>query len=757
MILYRSTEIRPWEEPVLSIEMNQKNGVFTLLTKNSTYQMRVGPLGYLLHNYYGRRCEDDFGYLHLERDCGASPNPYELADGRSFSLDTMPQEYSGSNCGDYRLPSVLLHSESGISGVDLRFVKAEIQDGKYSLNGLPSAFDRGSDAQTLVVTLRDEATGVETDLLYAVFEQQDVITRAVRFRNTGKKIVHLEKAASACLDLPFGNWDLIHFHGRHAMERQMERISVSNGIQVISSERGSSSHQHNPFVILCEHTANEDVGECYGQMLCYSGNFQIETEKDQTDSVRTVAGIGQRYFSWQLCPGEFFETPELFLSFSCEGFTKLSQNFHRFIRSNVSRSPWTYRRRPVLINSWEAAYFDFDEDRIAQLAEDAKTLGVELLVLDDGWFGERNTDNCSLGDWFIDRKKLPNGLDGLIRRVNEAGLKFGLWIEPEMISEDSVLFREHPDWAIRVPGRKPTIGRCQMVLDLTRKEITEWLYQTFSSLMRENHIEYVKWDMNRCMTDLYSPALPPERQGEVSHRFMMGLYELIERLTSEFPDVLFEGCAGGGGRFDAGMLAYFPQIWCSDNTDPIARLKIQQGSSFGYPISVFGAHVSASPNHQTGRSTPIGTRAAVAMAGTFGYELDPSKLSHEDKEDIIRQVERFHGLEDLNREGILYRLTEPENIRFTAWQTVAEDRKSSLLTLVLTEPEGNPRPLHVRWKGLDPEQNYHVAWIQYYGCRYWDEEKLPERLSGAALMYGGFTVPRLYGDYPSIQILIEQE
>lgn len=741
----------------MSIRIDRESGIITLMTDKTSYQMQIGPLGYLLHIYYGRRCEDRLDHLHHERDCGGSPNPYELADSRGFSLDTMPQEYSGSNGGDYRLPAIRIHTDQGICGVDLRYVRHEIQKGKYSLEGLPTAFDSDGTAETLAVFLRDEATGLEVELLYGVFEKQDVIARAVRFYNSGEQTIVLDKAASACLELPFGNWDRIHFHGRHAMERQTERCAVCNGIQTVSSERGSSSHQHNPFVILCEPGAREYDGECYGMMLCYSGNFQIETELDQSGSTRTVAGIGERYFNWTLRPGACFAAPEVLLSFSADGLTKLSQIFHHFIRHNLCRSTWTFRRRPVLLNSWEAAYFDFDEEKIIRLANSAKALGVELLVLDDGWFGKRNSDHCGLGDWFPNPDKLPHGLEGLIRRVNSAGLKFGLWIEPEMISEDSDLYRQHPEWAIRVPGRKPTLGRSQLVLDLTRQDVSDWLYSSFSKLLRENPIYYIKWDMNRCMSDLYSSSLPPERQGEVSHRFMLGLYRLIDRLTTEFPDVLFEGCAGGGGRFDAGMLAYFPQIWCSDNTDPIARLRIQRGSSFGYPISAFGAHVSASPNHQTGRSTPIGTRAAVAMAGSFGYELDPEKLSDEEKQEISEQIRRFHSIEDLVREGDWYRLTEEDGDRFTAWQSVSTDNRLSLLTLVITEPEGNPRPLHVTWRGLEPERYYKIEWIQYYGCGYRVNEKLPERLSGAALMFAGFTLPRMYGDYPSVQILISGE
>ena len=541
------------------------------------------------------------------------------------------------------------------------------------------------------------------------------------------------------------------------MERQTERTPAFDGIQTVASERGYSSHQHNPFVILCDHEANEDCGDCYGLMLCYSGNHQTEIELDQTGSTRVVSGIGERHFRWMLEPGACFDTPELLISFTPEGLGALSRTFHRFIRRNLCRGPWSVKKRPILLNSWEAAYLNFNEEQILQLAKEARKLGMDLLVLDDGWFGERDNDDRALGDWTPNRRKLPGGLSGLIQKVNAEGLMFGLWIEPEMISEDSDLFRSHPDWTLKVPGRMPAIGRSQLVLDLVRPEVAEWVYDTVAKILRENHIEYLKWDMNRSVTDLYSDALPSERQGEAAHRYMLGLYAILERLTTEFPGVLLEGCAGGGGRFDAGMLAYCPQIWCSDNTDPIARLSIQEGTSYGYPASAVGAHVSASPNHQTGRSTPIGTRASVAMAGTFGFELDPAKLSEEEQSEVIRQIKRFHSVEDLIREGDYYRLSDLENDRFTAWQFVSEDREKSLFTLVLKEPEGNPRPLHVRLKGLEPDRLYRFVWTEYAGCRYGPEEKLPAVLSGAALMYGGLTFPRLYGDYPSVQIMLEKE
>ena len=536
----------------MSVLFEPERRIFTLLTDHSAYQMQIGPEGYLLHTYYGRACAEDFRYLHLERDCGFSPNPYALSSSRGFSLDTMPQEYSGSNGADFRLPCILSDNDDGVLGVDLRYVRHEIREGAYTLEGLPTAFAGvDEEAETLSVVLADAATGLETELKYGVFPHRDVITRAVRIRNGGEKTVRLGKAASACLDLPFGTWDSIDFHGRHAMERQPKRNPVSDGIRTISSERGYSGHQHNPFVILCEREANEDHGECYGLMLCYSGSHQTELELDQTGALRVVSGIGERFFRWTLEPGASFDTPQLLLSFTADGIGELSRRFHRFIRRNLCRSLWTDKKRPVLLNSWEAAYLNFDEALLLRLAKDARNLGVELLVLDDGWFGDRDEDNRALGDWTPNRRKLPDGLGGLIRKVKAEGLKFGLWIEPEMVSENSDLFRAHPDWALRVPGRQPAIGRNQMVLDLSRPEIADWLYETVAGLLRENPIDYIKWDMNRAMTDLFSARLPAERQGELAHRYILGLYSVLGRLTEEFPEVLFEGCAGGGGRFDA--------------------------------------------------------------------------------------------------------------------------------------------------------------------------------------------------------------
>ncbi len=734
----------------MSIVFDSEKRSFTLTTKNTVYQMQLGPLGYLLHLYYGRRAAGCFDYLHLPRDCGFSPNPYELQNDRGWSLDTMPQEYSGANCGDFRLSSVDAVTGSGQLGADLRYVRHEIFAGKYTLAGLPAAFDRGGECETLRVVLADEATGLEVELQYGVFAEKDMITRCARIRNGSDAAISLRKAASACLDLPFGEWELVHFHGRHTLERQPERRPLINGIQMIASGRGASSHQHNPFVILCEHDTTEDAGLCYGVMPVYSGNHRTDIELDQTGSVRVVTGINSDGFTWRLAPGACFETPELLLTCSAAGFAPLSHTFHRFLRENLCRTYKPLSERPILLNSWEAMYFDFNEEKLLGLAREAKELGVDMLVIDDGWFGQRDDDTSSLGDWVDNSRKLPHGLAALCGKIRDMDLQVGLWVEPEMVNEDSDLFRAHPDWALRVPGRKPTLGRSQMVLDLSRPEIVDWLFETLSGLLRELPLSYMKWDMNRSLTDLYSSALPADRQGELAHRYVLGLYDLIDRLTRAFPDVLFEGCSGGGGRFDAGMLAWCPQIWCSDNTDPVARLVIQYGTSFGYPIWAVGAHVSTAPNHQTGRTTPLGTRATVAMSGTFGYELNPAKLTAEDKAEIRQQLARYRALRALIGEGDYYRLTRPGKGRFTAWQQVSPDRNDTLVSLVLTQPEANPRPLHLRLRGLDEDAVYELREACFYGC----SAGMPTlTLSGAALMYAGITLPIMLGDSPSAQLL----
>ena len=745
----------------MSIRFDASSGLFTLETARTTYAMQVDDRSHLLHLYYGRRIgQGDLSALYPAADHGFSPDYYASRHTRGLSSpDVMPQEYTGCNTGDFRLCCLAVRDEAGALGAEFIYDSHRVEKGKYALEGLPAAHDEENEAETLVILLKDPVSGLELELLYGVFARQDIITRAARLRNAGTGSLRLEKVASVCLDLPFGQWDVIHFHGRHAMERQMQRNPLANSIQTISSTRGSSSHHHNPFVILCDHQANEDTGLCYGVMPVYSGSFRTDIELDQTGLARLVTGIHDQNFNWLLEPGAVFTAPEVLLCCSGQGLGELSRCYHRFIRHNICRGEHRFARRPVLINNWEATYFQFNTDSICRIARQAAELGVEMLVLDDGWFGKRDDDNSGLGDWFVNEKKLPGGLSPLIEQVNALGMKFGIWVEPEMVSEDSDLYRAHPDWAFTLPGRDPAMGRNQLVLDLGRDEVVDYLVERLSTLLRENHIEYVKWDMNRNMSDVYSRVLPPERQGEATHRYMLGVYRLLETLTSAFPHVLFEGCAGGGGRFDAGMLAYFPQIWCSDDSDAIERLVIQHGTSFGYPVSTMGAHVSACPNHQTGRTTPLWTRAVVAMSGTFGYELDLGKLTDEEKEQVRAQIQVFKQYYDLIQDGRYYRLTNPTtDHRFTAWQFVSDTE--SLVNLVLTHPEANARPLHIQLRGLEEDALYRVDSLCVYGSASTPEiagvkghtKGEGAVYSGSTLLYAGLTLPHLVGDYPSVQL-----
>ena len=723
----------------MSIRYVEETRQFILETENTAYQMKVDELGYLQHLYYGKKLgQNDMSYPFRIYDHGFSGNPYDMRQNRAYSLDSMAQEYTSFGVGDFRITSIRASCSDGSRCAEFRYQEHEIKKGKYAVLGLPSVYDNGDTVDTLTVTLIDNAANIKIRLYYGVFEELDIITRSAEIINAGYEIVWLRKACSMCLELPFGKWDMIHFHGRHCMERQPERVPLFHGIHTIVSSRGMSSHQHNPFVILCDRNATEESGACYGMMLMYSGNHKTEIELDQFDGVRVVTGVSDDRFRWELSSGASFYSPEVILT-CADGLTNLSYNYHRVIRNNVVRGEYKLCHRPVLINNWEATYFDITEEKILAIAAKAKDLGIEMFVLDDGWFKNRNDDNAGLGDWIPDKKKLPNGLETLIGKINDMGLKFGLWIEPEMVNEDSDLYRAHPDWALTAPNRAPMMSRNQLALDLSRKEVHEYLYDTISGLLEKYNIKYIKWDFNRSLSDVYSHSTPSPRQGEVAHRYYLSLYALYEKLTSRFPDVLFEGCAGGGGRFDAGMLYYNPQIWCSDNTDPIARLKIQYGTSFGYPSCTMGAHVSASPNHQTGRVTPLSTRGVVAMSGTFGYELDLSLLSDEECSEIKEQVKRFKEIEHIVHDGRMYRLSQMSDSKhYMAWQFVSRDQSRSILNIVVTNPLANSAPVHVKLKGLIPDAVYSV-----------DGEF---EVLGSALMMGGYTFPRLTGDYPAMQL-----
>ncbi len=727
------------------IVLDKERKLITLHTQNSSYQMKVWDYGVLLHTYYGPRIADgDLSCLLRPWDRGFSPNPNEAGFERGFSLDTFPQEYSTCGVGDFRLPSIELELPSGSRSADLRYVDCEVREGKYALEGLPAFYGGAEDWQTLSVRLTDAAAQVDVELLYGVLEKHDLITRSVRVTNRGAQTVKLCRCMSLCLDFTRSDLDMISFNGAHVMERCPCRFPLHAGVQSVDSVRGASSHQHNPFVVLCGRDADEDHGLCYGAMLLYSGNFLAAAERTQFENARLVLGIHPYQFGWVLEPGACFTAPEAALVCSPAGFGQMSRQLHRSIRQHLIRDPYRGRRRPVLINNWEATEMRFTADRLVQIAQEAAGLGMELFVMDDGWFGARNEDNAGLGDWVVNEKKLPGGLNALVTRLKALGLAFGIWIEPEMVNEDSDLYRAHPDWVLKVPGRAPSRGRQQLVLDFSRQEVRDYVYRQIHAVLSGTEVAYVKWDMNRSLTEVWSAALPPERQGEVYHRYVLGVYDFAERLRRDFPRLLIEGCSGGGGRFDGGMLSYPPPIWCSDNTDAIDRLRIQYGTSFCYPVSSMGAHVSAVPNGTTGRFTPMETRGVVAMSGTFGYEMDLNKCTPEEKETVRRQTEQFKEHYDLIQNGDYYRLTDPfQNGPYTAWEQVSPDKREALVSLVTGPFRGAPPLLCLRVKGLDPALRYTVN----------GEGSWP----GDVLLYAGYPLPLLTGDYRSLQLYLKAE
>ncbi len=720
----------------MPILFDSQTKTFRLDAGTSSYVFCVDPNGFLLHLYYGAKISDtDLSYL-LPAGSWSSFSPC-AADAGSFCFDNFPLEYPAYGAGDYRVAALSIQGENGCASTLIRYKGHAIRQGKYALAGLPAVYAAPEEGvETLDVTMEDSLTGAEVHLLYGVFPDRNVITRAAVVKNAGSAPFSILKAASAAMDFPTMDYDLIHLYGKWAQERWISREPLTHDIRTVSSLRGSSSHNHNPFAALVSRGADEDHGEAYGFSLIYSGNFAIETECDPYDSARLVMGIHPTDFRWNLAPGESFTTPEAVLVYSDEGIGAMSRTFHKLYRYNLCRGEWKEKKRPILVNNWEATYFDFDEEKLYAIARDAADLGIEMLVMDDGWFGKRNADNSSLGDWYVNEGKLKGGLKALVDRVNGLGLKFGIWFEPEMISPDSDLYRAHPEWCLRAPGREMSLGRSQYVLDMTRADVRQNLFEQMSAILSGANIAYVKWDFNRNLTEAGSALLPAERQQEVFHRYVLGLYELLERLTSAFPHVLFEGCSGGGGRFDPAMLYYSPQIWTSDDTDAVERCRIQYGTSLVYPASSISAHVSASPNHQTGRSTSFETRGNVAMAGAFGYELDLTKLTAEEKELVRKQVAQYHAYYDVIQNGDLYRLISPfENENVCAWEYVSADKREALLTFVVRRCKVNFTSF-VRMKGLDSHKRYREDSGRVY--------------SGDTLMNAGLNLTRHWKDGDSL-------
>ena len=728
----------------MAVRFDEKKNLFTLQTLESTYQMKVDDHGVLLHTYYGAPADEtDFSYLIGPEDRGFSGQPGDEKKDRTYSMDYYPLEYPVQGNGDFRVKALKAGFEGEVPALDLRFVSYELEKGKYSLPGLPALFEaEAGEVETLKITLKDRLEEIYVTLFYGVFEKKNVITRAASIENRSGKNVTLKRALSLGLDFMEGDMDLIHFYGKHAGERQFERRNLPHGITEISSSRGTSSHHHNPFVILCDKDTTEDFGNAYGVSFIYSGGFKIQMEKDQVDGIRLVCGLDDEEFLWKLAPGETFVTPEAALSYSEKGLTALSDQFQKAYHANLIRSPWKDKKRPTLVNNWEATYFGFDAEKLLKIAGEAADLGLDMLVLDDGWFGKRNDDNSGLGDWFVNEKKLGCTMKELVDRVNALGLKFGIWLEPEMVSEDSDLYRTHPDWVLQIPGREPNRSRNQLVLDLSRKEVREYMKKFIDDTLSCANISYVKWDMNRSVDNVYSAADPTLSQGAIRHKYVLGLYEVMEDMLTRHPDLLLEGCSGGGGRFDAGMLYYAPQIWCSDNTDAIERLRIHYGTSFGYPMSSVSAHVSVCPNHQNGRVTPFKTRGICAMQGSFGYELDLSKLSEEDKAEARRQIAVYNENWELFQSGSYYRLNSPmENHDYTAWSYVSKDQRKASLSVIYTDLHGNPKPVRVKLKGLKKDASYDVDGTVY---------------TGAALMRGGLLIPKPSCNYDSYMVCIHE-
>ena len=713
--------------------------IFQIETEHTCYQIQADRHNILSHLWYGPKTGGQvMDYLQDYPDVGFAGSIADAGNDRTYSLDTRLQEYPCEGTGDYRISAAGLEDSRGL---DLRYEGYEILEGRPPLERLPGIREAGNPLQTLVLHLADKVTEVTCDLFYVVDEENDAIIRSARFENRSGRPVWLDRTASLSLDVHHGEpVDLITFTGRHNKERQFTRRRLEQGIVSTGSTRGTSSHQQNPAVILTGPDTTETNGWAVGAMLVYSGSFRADAEMDQLGQTRLVMGINPYGFRWKLGPGEHFQTPEAVLIRSDEGLGALSRRFHALIRQRLIPPLFRDRPRPVLINTWEAAYFNFDRKTILNIARQSADMDIDLLVLDDGWFGSRNSDNAGLGDWEVNEEKLEGSLQSLIEEVNSAGLDFGIWIEPEMVNEDSNLYRTHPDWVLKAPGRGPVRGRNQLVLDMTNPEVVDHLFQVFSKLLTDNHITYVKWDMNRSLADRHSDHLPEDRQGEVHHRYMLGVYDLLDRLTKAFPDVLFEGCSGGGGRFDAGMLYYTPQIWCSDDTDPHERTLIQYGTSFFYPPDTVGSHVSASPNHQTGRRTSLETRAAAAMPGTFGYELDPETLDDLEREEIRGMNQLYRDLQPLIFHGRYYRLTNPGQ-GMALWEIADDDRV--LVQGLVYETEPNALRRRVRLRGLDPKAVYR------------DADGM--RRTGQALMTGGLLLPVTSGTDAPVTVILERE
>lgn len=704
----------------MSVIFDESSKIFHIRAGFASYAMQIIRDGYLSQLYWGKAISGTSLCSKSEPIWLTSFSPAPYAKDGTFSLDTLPQEYPSYGTSDLRQPAFHAQLADGSTAMELKYKTHRIIKGKPSLPGLPATYIEDiSEAETLEIDLADDIAGLKVTLSYTAFTNYNAIARSARIEDIGAQPVKLLKTHSMSLDLPQSQYDLMTLSGSWSRERAIYRRPLAPGLQGIESRRGSSSHMQNPFIALLSKDADEDRGEVYGFSLVYSGNHSAYVEVDQFWTSRITMGINPFDFSWLLNPGESFQTPEVVMVYSSDGIGGMSRTYHDIYRTRLCRGKFRDRVRPILINNWEATYFNFNADKIEAIAQAGKKLGIELFVLDDGWFGRRNDDTTSLGDWFVDKNKLPGGLEDLVSRVNKLGMEFGLWFEPEMVSPESELYKEHPDWCLHIPGRRRTTGRNQLILDLSRIDVQDYIVKAVSDILSCAPITYVKWDMNRNMTEIGSAVLPADRQRETAHRYILGLYSVMDRITSAFPNVLFESCSGGGGRFDPGILYYMPQTWVSDDTDAIERLKIQYGTSIVYPISSMGSHVSAVPNHQVGRKTPLETRGHIAMSGNFGYELDLTKFNEEEKAIVKDQVAIYKEIRGLVQQGELYRLLSPFAGNETSWMFVSKDKTESVVMYVkvLGEPYGPSRRLKLR--GLQPDRRYNIVGTEE---TYWGDE-----------------------------------
>jgi alpha-galactosidase len=737
----------------MGIEYSPETASFHLRSRETSYVVGIDGGKHPTSLYWGRKLRAwTGGAAPIQVDRPFTPNPDPTRP--CFSLDTLPREYPAFGNTDFRSPAFQVLQEDGSTIADLSYRSHRIFAGKPPLAGLPSTYvESGSEADTLEIELFDELIGLEVTLSYTVFSVYDAVARSVRFRNLGVGRLRLLRALSASVDLPRSDLDMLQLSGDWARERAIVRRSLAPGAESIESRRGASSHQHNPFIALIDRGAGEDSGKVYAMSLVYSGNFLAQAEVDRLGRTRLSIGVNPFEFCWLLEPGEEFQAPEAVLVHSSEGLGGMSRRYHELYRSRLCRGRYRDETRPILVNNWEATYFDFDAERLVALGEEARGLGIELLVLDDGWFGRRDDDRSSLGDWTVDKRKLPLGLADLASRLGEKGLKFGLWVEPEMVSPDSDLYREHPDWCLHVPSRPRSEGRHQLVLDMGRPEVRRHVVDAISAVLRSAPIAYVKWDMNRHITEAGSAGLPPERQKETCHRYILGLYAAMDEITRTFPDILFESCSGGGGRFDPGFLAYMPQTWTSDNTEAVCRLRIQYGTSLVYPPVAMCAHVSAVPNLQVGRSTPLEFRGGVAMSGNLGYELDLGALDVAGKAEVAKQTAFYKSIRSLVQFGDFFRLLSPFEGDDAAWIFVSRDKGEAWASFFRPFAQPNaPLPI-LRLKGLDRDADYRMV---LHGPAGDGPRLLARSIGGDELMDAGLELDLGPGDARNCSLLLKR-